>query len=68
MITDDAPLDPNRLTVEQAARVLSTAGSRQISADLLRQDLEAGAPTNPDGTINLVKYAAWLVGEMGRGD
>ncbi len=68
MTTENTPLDPNRLTVEQAARVLSAAGSRQISVDLLRQDLDAGAPTNPDGTINLVHYAAWLVGEMGRGN
>ena len=68
MTSDNKPMDPNRLTVEQAARVLSAASSRQVGIELLRQDLEAGAPTNPDGTINLVNYAAWLVGEMGRGN
>jgi hypothetical protein len=31
-------------------------------------DLEGGAPTHADGTVNLVHYAAWLVKEMGRGD
>jgi hypothetical protein len=32
-------------------------------------DVDAGAPTNGDGTINLVHYAAWLVKEMAcRGD
>ena len=32
-------------------------------------DIDAGAPTNGDGTINLVQYAAWLVKEMAnRGD
>ena len=30
---------------------------------MLRADLAAGAPTNPDGTINLVHYAAWLARE-----
>jgi hypothetical protein len=35
---------------------------------MLQADIEAGAPTNPDGTINLVNYAVWLVGEMGHGD
>jgi hypothetical protein len=29
-----------------------------------RADIDAGAPTNADGTINLVHYAAWLVKEM----
>jgi hypothetical protein len=35
---------------------------------MLRADIDAGAPANADGTINLVHYAAWLVKEMGRGD
>ena len=61
-------LDPNRLTVEQAARILSTAGRKLVTVETLEQDLVAGAPTNPDGTLNLVHYAAWLVKEMGRGN
>jgi hypothetical protein len=28
---------------------------------------DAGAPTNADGSINLVHYAAWLVKEMATG-
>jgi len=31
-----------------------------VSAEEIREDLEAGAPANPDGTLNLVCYAAWL--------
>jgi hypothetical protein len=46
--------NPAALTLEDAARMLS------ISADMLRADLDAGAPTNADGTINLIQYAAWL--------
>jgi len=54
--------------VADAARVLSRAGGSPITENLLRADIEAGAPTNADGTINLVHYAAWLVKEAERGD
>jgi hypothetical protein len=67
-MSDDSPqLSPTALTIEQAARVLSI-GPQPVSADMIRQDIAAGAPTNPDGTLNLVHYAAWLVKEMDRGD
>ena len=57
------------LTVEDAALLLSKGAGRPITPDCLREDIEAGAPTNADGTINLVHYAAWLVKELtGRGD
>jgi hypothetical protein len=65
MANENAPVNPNRLTTEQAARLLSAAGARLVSAAMLRNDLDAGAPTNADGTINLVHYAAWLTREMG---
>lgn len=36
---------------------------------MIQADIDAGAPTNTDGSINLVHYAAWLVKEMsGRDD
>lgn len=60
-------LDPNRLTVEQAARVLSTSGRKRVTVEMLQRDIEAGAPTNADGTINLVHYAAWLAREVASG-
>ncbi len=56
------------LTVAQAAKVLSAAGGRRITEDMLRTDIDAGAPVNTNGTINLVHYAAWLVREMAGGD
>ena len=49
------------LTVAQAAKVLSAAGGRRITEEMLRADIEAGAPVNPDGRLNLVHYTAWLV-------
>jgi len=51
------------LTVGDLARLLSTAGGRRVTVTMIRADLAAGAPVNPDGTINLVHYAAWLARE-----
>ena len=60
-------LNPNALTLADAARLLAKAGGCPITVEMLRADIDAGAPANADGTINLVHYAAWLVKEMGRG-
>jgi hypothetical protein len=56
------------MTITDAARLLSAVGGASISEATIRADLEAGAPANADGTLNLVHYAAWLVKEMGRAD
>jgi len=57
------------MTLEQAVRVLAAVGARHATVENLRRDIEAGAPTNADGTVNLVHYAAWLAKEMAaRGD
>jgi len=55
------PLNPNSLSLQAAAHLLSRAGNREITVDCLEADLAAGAPTNPDGTLNLVHYTAWNV-------
>jgi len=62
-------LNPSALPVADAARLLSAAGGQRVTAEMIQADVDAGAPTNGDGTINLVQYAAWLVREMAnRGD
>jgi len=61
-------LNPLALRVEDLARILSALGPQPVTVQMLQADIDAGAPTNPDGTINLVHYVAWLVREMGRGD
>lgn len=68
MTADNGRLDPNRLTPDQAAKLLTAVANVRIGADRIVADLEAGALRNTDGTINLVHYAAWLLKEMGRGD
>ena len=60
-------LDPAAMTVEDAAKLLTKAGGVRVDASQIDQDIEAGAPTNAGGTINLVHYAAWLVREMAAG-
>ena len=59
--------DPAALAVSDAAKLLSAAGGQQITVEMIHADVDAGAPTNGDGTINLVNYTAWLVKEMASG-
>lgn len=77
MSSDGEPprLNPAAMPIADAAMVLTRLGGQEITEATLRADIDAGAPTNSDGTLNLVHYAAWLVKEMsnsggggGRGD
>ncbi len=47
-------LNPASMPVDALARMLG------LPPSALRRHVEEGAPTNSDGTINLVHYAAWL--------
>jgi hypothetical protein len=66
--TNRPKVNPQSMKIGDAARMLSAISKFEITEDMLRSDVESGAPTNADGTINLVHYAAWLCKEMGRGD
>ena len=57
------PMSPTAIAVIDAARLLSAAGGHSVTPEQIQADIVAGAPTNADGTINLVHYAAWLVRE-----
>jgi len=61
-------LNPAALTVADAARILTAAGVGSVTAETIQADIDAGAPTNADGTINLVHYAAWLAREVTSGE
>jgi len=70
-MSHDARINPLALPIADAAKLLSKAGGRLIRDEQIEADVAAGAPTNGDGTINLVTYAAWLARERGgqsRGD
>ena len=47
-------VNPAALGVAQLARMLG------IAPEKVQEHVDAGAPTGPGGTINLVHYAAWL--------
>jgi hypothetical protein len=59
-------LNPSALALADAARLLTKVGGQSVTAAMLQADVAAGAPTNANGTLNLVHYTAWLVREMGR--
>ncbi|MCL4196218.1 MAG: hypothetical protein KJZ69_01885 [Phycisphaerales bacterium] len=59
-----AGLNPAALSVTDTARTLTRVGGRPITEAMIERDIDDGAPTNADGTINLVHYAAWLVRDM----
>jgi hypothetical protein len=60
-------LNPQALSLADAARIFSAAAGATIDVAMLEADVETGAPANADGTLNLVHYAAWLLREMARG-
>ena len=51
------------MSLEIAAALLTKAAGDPVTVEMLEADRLAGAPANPDGTLNLVHYAAWLVRE-----
>jgi hypothetical protein len=70
-VAHDAPVgpraNPTALAVPDAARLLSAASGQTVTAEMIAYDVNAGAPTNADGTINLVHYSAWLAREIASG-
>lgn len=58
-------IDPSRLTPAQMAHLLTKAGDRPITEEMIRADMAAGLPLNQDGTISIVTYAAWLTQHRG---
>jgi hypothetical protein len=59
-------ISPTAMRVEDAVRLLAKVSGQPIEADMLEEDFAEGAPQNPDGTINLVNYGAWLVKEAAK--
>ena len=59
-------LNSTALPISDLVKIMKNTGSRHVSEEAIRKDINSGAPVNPDGTMNLVHYAAWLVKENGR--
>ena len=60
-------LNPAAMSVAEVAKLLSAGGGKKITPEQVQADLDAGAPVNANGTINLVHYTAWLLREMQTG-
>lgn len=52
------------MPVAEAARLLGAASGGVVTEEMLRADIDAGAPTNPDGTIHMMRYARWSVARL----
>lgn len=52
-----------RIPLSDLAKLLTEAAGQRVTVSKLRADLAAGAPSNPDGIINLVHYVAWLLSQ-----
>ncbi len=61
-------LNPNAMTAEQTAALFSKLRRRRVRVAKIEADIEAGAPTNAAGRLNLLAYTAWMLKEAGRGE
>ena len=59
---------PEALPKEPLGEALRRAGSGTAGMDRLLADWEAGAPVNPDGTMSIFAYTAWILKEMSDDD
>lgn len=53
-------MNPSAMEIDKLALVMSQISGRAITPEMISADISDGAPTNDDGTINLVAYTAWL--------
>ena len=54
-----------QISKENFVTAMRRAGSRTLTLERLEADVAAGAPVNADGTVNILKYIAWVAKEMG---
>jgi len=57
-------LNPLALSPENLVKVLVKAGCRFMTLEILQRDIDSGMPSNADGTVNLIKYMAWMIKEI----
>ena len=55
----------DHITKENSVTAMRRSGSRTLTLERLEADIAAGAPVNADGTINILKYIAWVARELG---
>ena len=55
----------DHITKENFVTAMRRSGSRTLTLERLEADIAAGAPVNADGTIDILKYVAWIAKELG---
>jgi len=61
------PLKITALSIDEVAKVLSSASGRQITEEQVSVIVECGNLIKPDGTVSLIEYTAFLVRELAHG-
>lgn len=62
-----ANLTLTALSVPDVVRILLKSGARNMTEEKVRSDINAGAPVNSDGTLNVIHYTAWIAKEIANG-
>ena len=57
----NAKYDIQALKIDDLVQFLKSVGSAAAAREIIESDIAAGCPVNPDGTVSLTKYVAWLV-------
>ena len=58
---DIEKIDPQRISFENLAAYLSKISPYRVTEKMILADVSEGAPINPDGTIRIFDYLAWLL-------
>lgn len=58
------PEEVRSLPKPELVELLAANGSGTFTIEQLEADLAAGAPINPDGTVDLIAYSAWLIAKL----
>jgi hypothetical protein len=59
-MTTSAPDSESSNTPKGIAERFTKVCGKEITEQMILDDIAAGAPVNPDGTLNLIHYGAWL--------
>ena len=51
------------LTPLALANLLASAGSKKVTEEAVNELFRQGAPRNPDGTVDILKFTAWMEGK-----
>lgn len=54
-------VNPERMIAADVAIFLTRAGEEEFTEDDICEFTRQGAPCNEDGSINIVRFTAWLV-------